>query len=161
MPSFDVVSELDKHQVTNALDQANRLVTNRFDFKGVNAKFEQTNPNEVIVQAEAEFQVQQMLEILRAELIRKNVDVACLEEGKIEEANKSARMVVKLREGIETDMAKKIVKLIKDAKLKVQSQIQGEQVRITGKKRDDLQTAINLLKETKLDLPLQFINFRD
>lgn len=161
MPSFDVVSELDKHQVTNALDQANRLVTNRFDFKGVNAKFEQTNPNEVIVQAEAEFQVQQMLEILRAELIRKNVDVACLEEGKIEEANKSARMVVKLREGIEPDMAKKIVKLIKDAKLKVQSQIQGEQVRITGKKRDDLQTAINLLKETKLDLPLQFINFRD
>lgn len=161
MPSFDVVSELDKHQVTNAVDQANRLVGNRFDFKGVDARFELTNKNEVILHAEAEFQVKQMLEILQAELIRKNIDAACMEEGKVEEANKTARMPVKLREGIETELAKKIVKMIKDAKLKVQAQIQGEQVRVTGKKRDDLQEVMALLRGADLEMPLQYINFRD
>ncbi|SFX62580.1 YajQ family cyclic di-GMP-binding protein [Marinospirillum alkaliphilum] len=161
MPSFDVVSELDKHQVTNAIDQSNRLVGNRFDFKGVNARFEQSGANDVVLHAEAEFQVKQMLEILQAELIRKGIDIACLEEGKVEEANKTARMPVKLREGIETELAKKIVKMIKDAKLKVQAQIQGDQVRVTGKKRDDLQEVIALLKGAGLEMPLQFINFRD
>ena len=161
MPSFDVVSELDKHQVTNAVDQANRLVGNRFDFKGVDARFELTSKNEVILHAEAEFQVQQMLEILQAELIRKNIDAACMEEGKVEEANKSARMPVKLREGIETELAKKIVKMSKAAKLKVQAQIQAEQVRVTGKKRDDLQEVMALLRGADLEMPLQYINFRD
>ncbi len=161
MPSFDVVSELDKHQVTNAVDQANRLVGNRFDFKGVDARFELTSKNEVILHAEAEFQVKQMLEILQAELIRKGIDAACMEEGKVEEANKTARMPVKLREGIETELAKKIVKMIKDAKLKVQAQIQGEQVRVTGKKRDDLQEVMALLRGADLEMPLQYINFRD
>ncbi|SFC02898.1 hypothetical protein SAMN05660443_1214 [Marinospirillum celere] len=161
MPSFDVVSELDKHQVTNAVDQANRLVGNRFDFKGVDARFEQAGSNEVVIHAEAEFQVRQMLDILRSELVRKEIDLACLEEGDVSEANKSARMPVKLREGIESDLAKKIVKMIKDAKLKVQAQIQGDQVRVTGKKRDDLQQVIALLKGADLDMPLQFNNFRD
>ncbi|WP_416886252.1 YajQ family cyclic di-GMP-binding protein [Marinospirillum sp.] len=161
MPSFDVVSELDKHQVTNAVDQANRVVGNRFDFKGVDASFELGKDYDVQLKAEAEFQVEQMLEILKAELIRKGVDITCLEEGDIQEANKSARQSVKLREGIESDTAKKIVKLIKDAKLKVQAQIQGDQVRVTGKKRDDLQQVMALLKGAELELPLQFINFRD
>lgn len=161
MPSFDAVSELDKHQVTNAVDQANRLVGNRFDFKGIAARFELNNHNAVTLHAEAEFQVQQMLDILQAELVRKGVDLACLEVGKVEEANKVARLPVKLREGIESDLAKKIVKLIKDSKLKVQAQIQGEQVRVTGKKRDDLQQVMALLREAKLEMPLQFINFRD
>lgn len=161
MPSFDVVSELDKHQVTNAIDQANRLVGNRFDFKGVNARFEQSGKNEVVLHAEAEFQVKQMLEILQAELVRKGIDISCLEEGKVEEANKTARMPVKLREGIETELAKKIVKMIKDSKIKVQAQIQGEQVRVTGKKRDDLQQVMALLRGAELEMPLQYINFRD
>lgn len=161
MPSFDVVSELDKHQVTNAVDQANRLVGNRFDFKGVDARFELTSKNEVILYAEAEFQIKQLVEILQAELIRKGVDAACMEEGNLEEANKSARMPIKLREGIETELAKKIVKMIKDSKLKVQAQIQGEQVRVTGKKRDDLQQVMALLRGANLEMPLQYINFRD
>lgn len=161
MPSFDIVSELDKHQVTNAVDQANRLVGNRFDFKGVDARFEQSGQNDVIIHAEAAFQVQQLLDILRNELVRKNIDLACLEEGEVTEANKSARQPIKLREGIETDLAKKIVKLIKDSKIKVQAQIQGDQLRVTGKKRDDLQQVMALLKSTELDMPLQFNNFRD
>lgn len=161
MPSFDVVSELDKHQVTNAIDQANRLVGNRFDFKGVNAHFEQSGKNEVVLHAEAEFQVKQMLEILQAELVRKGIDISCLEEGKVEEANKTARMPIKLREGIETELAKKIVKMIKDSKIKVQAQIQADQVRVTGKKRDDLQQVMALLRGAELDMPLQYINFRD
>lgn len=161
MPSFDVVSELDKHQVTNAVDQANRLVGNRFDFKGVDARFEQSGQNDVVIHAEAEFQVQQLLDILRNELVRKGIDLACLEEGDVAEANKTARMPVKLREGIESDLAKKIVKMIKDSKIKVQAQIQGDQVRVTGKKRDDLQQVMALLKGAELEMPLQFNNFRD
>jgi len=161
MPSFDVVSELDKHQVTNAVDQANRLVGNRFDFKGVDARFEQSGQNDVVIHAEAEFQVQQLLDILRNELVRKGIDLACLEEGDVVEANKTARMPVKLREGIESDLAKKIVKMIKDSKIKVQAQIQGDQVRVTGKKRDDLQQVMALLKGAELEMPLQFNNFRD
>ncbi len=161
MPSFDVVSELDKHQVTNAVDQANRVVGNRFDFKGVDARVEASTPTELMLHAEAEFQVQQLLDVLRNELVRKGIDLTCLEEGEVVEANKSAKMPVKLREGIESDLAKKITKMIKDAKLKVQAQIQGDQVRVTGKKRDDLQQVISLLKTAELDMPLQFINFRD
>lgn len=160
MPSFDIVSQLDKHQLTNAIDQANRIVTNRFDFKGIDAKFTKQE-NEVLVQAEVEFQVEQMLEILRAEMSKKNIDIKCLEYGKIEESNKVAKTNVKLREGIEQDLAKKITAKIKAEKLKVQAQIQGDQIRVTGKKRDDLQEVIALLKKEDLSMPLQFINFRD
>lgn len=160
MPSFDIVSQLDKHQLTNAIDQANRIVTTRFDFKGVNAKFTKQE-DQVLVEAEAEFQIEQMLEILRAEMSKKSIDIKCLEYGKIEESNKAAKTSVKLREGIEQDLAKKITTKIKAEKLKVQAQIQGDQVRVTGKKRDDLQSVIALLKQEDLDMPLQFINFRD
>lgn len=160
MPSFDIVSELDKHQLTNAIDQANRIVTNRFDFKGVDAKYTK-NDNQLLVEAEAKFQVEQMLEILRAEMTKKSIDIKCLEYGAIEESNKSARTSIKLREGIEQDLAKKITAKIKAEKIKVQAQIQGNQVRVTGKKRDDLQEVIGILKKADLDMPLQFVNFRD
>ncbi len=161
MPSFDVVSELDKHQLTNAVDQSNRVVGNRFDFKGVEARYVWQGDLSLSVQAEAEFQVRQMLDILTAELVRKNIDLASLEEGKLEEAHRACRLAVTFKEGVDSDSAKKIVKQIKDAKLKVQTQIQGDQVRVTGKKRDDLQQVIALLKSADLGLPLQFINFRD
>lgn len=160
MPSFDVVSEVDMHEVTNAVDQASREVSTRFDFKGSDASFEQSD-NVITLRGESDFQLKQMRDILRTKLSRRGVDIDCLESGEIEQAGKQARQAVTLRQGIDQAMGKKIVKLIKDSKLKLQSQIQGEQVRITGKKRDDLQAAISLLKDAKLDLPLQFINFRD
>lgn len=160
MPSFDVVSELDKHQVNNAVDQSNRVVGNRFDFKGVDARFERKD-SVVEVMAQTEFQVDQMVDILRAELIRRDVDVRCMEVGDVVESAKTARCTIKLQEGIDTDNARKIVKMIKDEKLKVQAAIQGEQVRVTGKKRDDLQQVIAFLRQKELDIPLQYQNFRD
>lgn len=160
MPSFDVVSELDMHQVTNAVDQSNRVVGNRFDFKGVDAKFVRKD-NVVEVIAESEFQVKQMLEMLQAELIRREVDVKCMDVGDVVESGKTARSIVTLQEGIDADTARKIVKMIKNAKLKVQAAVQGEQVRVTGKKRDDLQQAIALLRQSELEVPLQYQNFRD
>ncbi|MAC46775.1 MAG: YajQ family cyclic di-GMP-binding protein [Oceanospirillum sp.] len=160
MPSFDVVSELDMHQVTNAVDQSNRVVGNRFDFKGVDAKFVRKD-NVVEVIAESEFQVKQMLEMLQAELIRREVDVKCMDVGDVVESGKTARSTVTLQEGIDADTARKIVKMIKNAKLKVQAAVQGEQVRVTGKKRDDLQQAIALLRQSELEVPLQYQNFRD
>ncbi len=160
MPSFDVVSELDMHQVTNAVDQSNRVVGNRFDFKGVDAKFVRKD-NVVEVIAEAEFQVKQMLEMLQAELIRREVDVKCMDVGDVVESGKTARSIVTLQEGIDADTARKIVKMIKNAKLKVQAAVQGEQVRVTGKKRDDLQQVIALLRQSELEVPLQYQNFRD
>jgi uncharacterized protein YajQ (UPF0234 family) len=160
MPSFDVVSEIDKQDVTNAVDQASRIVKNRFDFKGVDASFERDG-NVVTIIAEADFQVQQMLDMLSSALHKCGIDIKCLEAGEVEESGKQARMKVTLREGIDQALAKKIVKMVKDQKMKVQAAIQGEQVRVTGKKRDDLQEVIALLKESDIDLPLQFINFRD
>ncbi|WP_028301792.1 YajQ family cyclic di-GMP-binding protein [Oceanospirillum beijerinckii] len=160
MPSFDVVSELDMHQVTNAVDQSNRVVGNRFDFKGVDAKFVRKD-NVVEVIAESEFQVKQMLEMLQAELICREVDVKCMDVGDVVESGKTARSTVTLQEGIDADTARKIVKMIKNAKLKVQAAVQGEQVRVTGKKRDDLQQAIALLRQSELEVPLQYQNFRD
>lgn len=160
MPSFDVVSEVDMHEVTNAVDQANREVTTRFDFKGSDAKFEQKE-DVITMTAQSEFQLKQMLDILQTKLNRRGVDIGCLDIGDAEQAGKGARQAVTLRQGIDQAVGKKIVKLIKDSKLKLQSQIQGEQVRITGKKRDELQAAIALLKEAKLEIPLQFTNFRD
>ena len=160
MPSFDVVSELDMHEVTNAVDQANREVTTRYDFKGVDAKFE-SGDGFVTMHAEVDFQLQQMLLILQEKLVKRGIDIKCLELKDIEEANLKCRQQVLLRSGLDKELAKKIVKLIKDKKLKVQSQVQGEQVRVTGKKRDDLQQVIAMLKEADLELPLQYQNFRD
>lgn len=160
MPSFDVVSELDGHEVANAVDQANREVDTRFDFKGSGAKFEVADLV-VSLEAQADFQLKQMLDILTQKLARRGIDVACMKPEDPEIALNKARQKVILRHGIDADNARKIVRLVKDAKLKVQSQVQGEQVRVTGKKRDDLQQAIALLKKAELDLPLQFTNFRD
>jgi cyclic-di-GMP-binding protein len=160
MPSFDVVSELDNHEVVNAVDQANREVNTRFDFKGTGAKFEVAD-FVVSMEAEAEFQLNQMIDILTQKLAKRGIDVACMKVEEPEIALNKARQKVVLKHGIESDLARKIVKLVKDAKLKVQSQIQGDQVRVTGKKRDDLQDAIALLKKAELGLPLQFTNFRD
>ena len=161
MPSFDVVSELDKQKVTNAVDQARRVVDNRFDFKGIEAKFERTD-NVVTIIAEAEFQVRQMLDMLTGALHKGGTDIRCLDMGKVEQSGKVAKMKVTLREGIEQELAKKISKLIKDSKIKVQASIQAEQVRVTGKNRDDLQAVIALLRASKeIDLPLQYKNFRD
>ncbi len=160
MPSFDVVSEVDTHELTNAIDQANRELSTRFDFKGVDAKFEREE--QVIVQsAPSEFQLQQMLEILRARLIARGIDVRCLEFGDVETNVAGARQKITVRQGIERDLAKKIQGKIKEAKLKVDSQINGDKLRVTGKKRDDLQTAIALLRGSEFELPLQFDNFRD
>lgn len=160
MPSFDVVSEFDKHEATNAVDQANRELTTRFDFKGSGATFEKADAV-ITMTAGAEFQLQQMLDILQTKLNRRGIDIACLDIGEYEKAGKTVKQAVTLREGLDTALTKKIVKLIKDSKIKVQAAIQGEKVRVTGKKRDDLQAVIAMLKEAKLDMPLQFDNFRD
>ncbi len=160
MPSFDVVSEIDKHEVSNAVDQANREVGTRFDFKGVNASFEQSE-YVVTLTAEAEFQVQQMLDILRAKLVKRGVDVGCIETGDIQLSGMKSFQEATLRQGVDAPLAKKIVKMIKDKKMKVQAAIQGDQVRVTGKKRDNLQEVIAMLKKEDLGLPLQFSNFRD
>jgi len=160
MPSFDVVSELDGHEVANAVDQASREVDTRFDFKGTGAKFELAD-FVVSLEAEADFQLKQMIDILTQKLSRRGIDVACMKIEEPEIALNKARQKVVLKHGIESDLARKIVKLVKESKLKVQSQVQGDQVRITGKKRDDLQDAIALLKKAELGLPLQFSNFRD
>jgi uncharacterized protein YajQ (UPF0234 family) len=158
--SFDIVSEVDIHALTNAVDQANRVVETRFDFKGVDAKFERDDRN-VIVTAEAEFQVSQMVDMLRGTLVKCKIDPNCMSRGDLHQSGKLARQVVTMRHGLDTDLCKKIVKLIKETKLKVQAAIQGDKVRVTGKKRDDLQQVIAMLRETDLDMPLQYDNFRD
>jgi len=160
MPSFDIVSELDKHEVTNAVDQANREVQSRYDFKGVAAKFE-LNGDSVQMEADVDFQLKQMIEVLRAKLISRGIDIKCLEEKDPELSGVKARQELMLKQGLDQPTCKKITKQIKDAKLKVQVQIQGEKVRVTGKKRDDLQQAIALLKDADIEMPLQFNNFRD
>jgi len=160
MPSFDVVSEVDMHEVTNAVDQANREVGTRFDFKGSNARYDRKEA-EITLHAEVDFQLKQMLERLKDKLARRGVDIACLEIKDAETSLKEARQQVVLRQGLDSNLARDIVKRIKDAKLKVQAAIQGDKVRVTGKKKDDLQEVIALLRGAKLDLPLQFNNFRD
>ncbi len=160
MPSFDVVSEVDIQEVRNAVDQANREVGTRFDFKGVDASFE-LNESEISLRADQEFQLGQMMDILRQKLVKRSVDVACMEIGEPEINLNAARQKVVIKQGIESDLAKKMVKAIKASKVKVQAQIQGEQVRVTGKKRDDLQQVIALLRDGDYGLPLQFQNFRD
>ncbi len=160
MPSFDIVSEFEMYEAVNAVDQANREVSTRFDFKGTGAKFEQ-NKEIITMIADAEFQLQQMYDILQSKLNRRGIDIACLELAEAEQSGKQMKQSVTLREGLDSELARKIVKMIKDKKLKVQAAIQGEKVRVTGKKRDDLQTVIGMLKEAKIDMPLQFNNFRD
>jgi uncharacterized protein YajQ (UPF0234 family) len=160
MPSFDVVSEVDLHQLTNAVDQAGRIVANRFDFKGVDASFEREERS-VTVTADAEFQVEQMQDMLRSALVKCDIDPKAMEVGEATPSGKQVKQRITLRHGIDSDNCKKIVKAIKDSKLKVQAQIQGDQVRVTGKKRDDLQQVIAMLRDMELDYPLQFTNFRD
>jgi len=160
MPSFDVVSEVDFHEVTNALDQANRELSTRFDFRGVQATFERADEI-VTLTADADIQLQQMLDILQNKLHRRGIDIACLEIADATRLGKQVKQKVTIKQGLDKDTARKIVKLIKEKKLKVQAAIQGEKVRITGKKRDDLQQAIAFLKQAELDLPLQYDNFRD
>lgn len=161
MPSFDIVSELDKHEVTNAVDQANRELDTRFDFRGVTASFRQEGDS-VQMEADADFQLRQMIDILKGRMIARGIDVTCLEEKDTDTGGVRARQELVLRQGIDQPLAKQIVKTLKDAKIKVQAQIQGDKVRVTGKKRDDLQQAIALLKgDESIDMPLQFNNFRD
>lgn len=160
MPSFDIVSEVDKHELSNAVDQANREVGNRFDFKGSNSKIVQ-NDMDLRVESDSKFRVDQVRGILYEKLTKRGIDIGCLEQGDTEEALKSAKQTISVRQGVDKEQAKKIVKLIKDSKLKVQAAIQGEQVRVTGKKRDDLQSVMALLRENDTGLPLQFSNFRD
>lgn len=160
MPSFDTVSEVDLQEVRNAVDQASRVIDTRFDFKGVNAGFEQDDA-EITLEAEQEFQLQQMLDILREKLAKRSVDIAAMDIQEAEISLNHTRQKVLIKQGVESDTAKKMVKDIKASKIKVQAQIQGEQLRITGKKRDDLQQVMALLREGKYGLPLQFKNFRD
>ncbi len=161
MPSFDIVSEVDMHEVNNALDQANREVGTRFDFKGIDASFELNNDTEINVSAEADFQIQQMLEILRSKMVKRGIDIKSLKEGDVQLVGQKASLIVTVQQGIESEIARKIVKTVKEAKLKVQTAIQGEKLRVTGKKRDDLQQVIALLKENNFGVPLQYDNFRD
>lgn len=161
MPSFDIVSELDSHEVTNAVDQANKEVATRFDFKGSNANFELDKDGNIVMKAESTFQLQQMLPILYAKMGKRGIDIASLESGKIQDTGKTAQQSIALKQGIESEMAKKIVKLIKDKKLKVQTAINGDKLRVTGKKRDDLQEVIQMLRTEDVGQPLQFNNFRD
>ena len=160
MPSFDIVSEVDTHELTNAVDQANRELTTRFDFKGVDASF-QRDDNVITQSAPSEFQLQQMTDILRARLVARKIDVRCLEFGEVETNLAGARQKITVKQGIERDLAKKLQAAMKDAKLKIDSQINGDKVRVTGKKRDDLQAAMALLRAGNFELPLQFDNFRD
>ena len=160
MPSFDVVSQIDMHELNNAIDQTNREVSTRFDFKGTNSRVE-ISEYVITLTAPTEFQVKQIDDILQNRLSKRGIDIKCLDHGKITENINEARQLVTIRQGIDKELAKKIVRIIKDSKLKVQSAIQDKQVRITGKKRDDLQEAITLLKKGNIELPLQYVNFRD
>ena len=160
MPSFDVVSEVDKHELTNAIDTANRELDNRFDFKGQDAKFE-LDGFIVTQRAPSDFQLRQMLDILRARLIARGIDIRCLDAAEPEVNLGGARQKVTVKQGIEQKLAKKIVAALKEAKLKVEAQINGDKLRVSGKKRDDLQAAIAVLRQGEFELPLQFENFRD
>ena len=160
MPSFDVVSEVDSHELANAIDQMNREISNRYDFKGSDAKVE-LKENLLNIEAQSEFQITQIEDIIYQKLAKRGIDTRCLEKGKIEERGKRAYQTITVRQGIDKELAKKMVKMVKDSKMKVQAAIQGEQLRVTGKNRDDLQQAIAMFKSSDLGLPLQFTNFRD
>jgi uncharacterized protein YajQ (UPF0234 family) len=160
MPSFDVVSEIDHHELTNAVDQANREVSQRFDFKDTGARYELKDFT-VTLHAQVDFQLKQMLDILTLKVAKRGIDAACLEPKDPEVTLNAARQLVTFRHGIDQDTGKKLQRLLKDSKLKVQAAIQGDQLRVTGKQRDDLQSAMSLIKKSELGLPFQFKNFRD
>ena len=160
MPSFDIVAEVDGHELTNAVDQMNREVSNRFDFKGSDAKIA-LKEYEMNFEASSDFQLKQMRDIMVSKLSKRGIDNRCLDRGKVEERGLRAYQTITVKHGIDKEDAKKIIKLIKNEKFKVQAAIQGEQVRVTGKKRDDLQAVMAFLKVAEIDLPLQFNNFRD
>ena len=160
MPSFDIVSEFDMHELTNAVDQTNREVSQLFDFKGVDAKFEQKD-NVVTLHAQVEFQIDQMLEVLKGKLVKRKIDVTALKLEDLELIGQRAQRKVIVQQGVETEVAKKIQKHVKDLKMKVQISIQGDKLRVTGNKRDDLQAVIANLRQQNFGLPLQFNNFRD
>ena len=160
MPSFDVVSDFDAHEASNAVDQANREVTQRFDFKGTGSKYE-LDEQVIALTTQSDFQLKQMVDILHLKLSKRGIDVGCLDAQEPEFSGNEARQKIILRRGIDPDRARKLVKQIKAAKLKVQTAIQGDKLRVSGKKRDDLQAVIGLLKDTDIGLPLQYENFRD
>ncbi len=160
MPSFDVVSEYDAHEARNAVDQANREVNTRFDFKGTGSRFD-FDDSLVTLTSQSDFQLAQMLDILRQKLAKRGIDIGCMDVQEPEITLNEARQKVVLRKGIDSDLARKLVKIIKSSKMKVQAAIQGDKLRISGKKRDDLQAAIALLKDQDVELPLQYENFRD
>ena len=160
MPSFDVVSDFDAHEARNGVDQANREVTTRFDFKGTGSTYE-LDENVISLKTQSDFQLKQMMDILHQKLSKRGIDIGCLEEQEPEFSGSEARQKVIMRRGIDTDRARKLVKEIKARKLKVQAAIQGDKLRVSGKKRDDLQTVIAMLKEIDIGLPLQYENFRD
>lgn len=160
MPSFDVVSEVDAHELANAVDQANREVSQRFDFRDTGAVFE-LGDHLITMHAQVDFQLKQMLDILKLKLAKRGIDIACLEPGEPEIALNTAKQKLVLRHGIDAESGRRLQRLIKDSKLKVQASIQGDQLRVTGKQRDDLQSVMALVRKAGLDRPLQFKNFRD
>ncbi|MBL4621222.1 MAG: YajQ family cyclic di-GMP-binding protein [Immundisolibacteraceae bacterium] len=160
MPSFDVVSEIDQHELTNAVDQANREIGNRFDFKNTDSRVEQED-NQLTLFAPTDFQVDQVLDILRGTLAKRKIDMKSLKAGDKESNVAECRMPLTIQQGIDQPLAKKITTQIKSSKMKVQAAIQGDQVRVTAKKRDDLQSVMAMLRKADLDMPLQFNNFRD
>jgi uncharacterized protein YajQ (UPF0234 family) len=161
MPSFDIVSEVNEVELRNAVDQANKEITNRFDFKGSDARIEQVE-HDLTLFADDDFKLGQMYDVLVAKLAKRSVDLRCLEKGEVEKASgDKVRQTVSVRTGVNQELAKRAIKLIKDSKLKVQAAIQGEAVRVSGAKRDALQEAIALVRKGVADFPLQFINFRD
>jgi len=160
MPSFDVVSEIDKHELKNAVDQANRETTTRFDFKGTDSTYHLVE-FDIFLESDSEFQLQQMMDILQNKMVKRGIDILCLDILPAELVGKRAKQQVKVKQGISTDTAREMVKKIKALKIKVQAAIQGEQVRVSGKKRDDLQQVITMLKASDFALPIQFTNFRD
>jgi len=160
MPSFDVVSAFDAHEAVNAVDQANREVENRFDFKGSNSKFT-LDDNVVNLASQSDFQLKQMLDVLRQKLAKRGIDLGCMDVQAPDLSGREARQAVVLRQGIDSDTARGLVKTIKSSKIKVQAAIQGDKLRISGKKRDDLQKVIAMLREEDVGLPLQYENFRD
>ena len=160
MPTFDVVSEVDQHELNNAVDHAQKEIGTRFDFKGTSAKAELADGN-IMLHADSDFQIQQIHPILYQKLTARKIDIACLEAGKVENSGKGVKQLVKVKQGIDKDVAKKAMVKIKESKIKVQAQVQGEQLRVTGKKRDDLQAVMALLKAAELGVPMQFQNFRD
>lgn len=160
MPSFDIVSNIDTHEISNAVDQANREVSSRFDFKGSNARVE-LNKNEITLVAPNDFQLKQVDEILRNKLTKRQVDLRSLNYKEVSVNVSEAKQVVEIKQGVDQENAKKIVKLIKEGSFKVQAAIQGDQIRVTGKKRDELQEVIAMLRGAKVEIPVQFVNFRE